>query len=351
MDYLCSKSLKAHMKKIFILIFLGCIQLIQAQVTVNQYPVVGTKFVLHYLQDSSIVFSKQIRPEGGNQTWDFSQLTEVEFVDTVKYLNPNDIPNITPLVGSNLVIEDNNSELSNLTYYKVTPTEQKALGLTFDDEKAEKFDTEFLTNKFPLNENDEIDDMTTITTTIEGVGKVKFEINNFGKVDGWGEIKTSKGTYPCLRMKSSTTTEGFLFGTPLFNSTNIEYKWMSPNFQYDVFKYVVYEAEFGPDLTNDTSAILLDQQITAVKEVIKSERIELLVSPNPTQDEVNIIIPESFSEQSKIEIFNEQSIISYNAEINSRQLKINVSQWPRGAYLIKVNDKNNQWTLKKLILK
>ncbi len=338
------------MKKIFILIYLGCIHLINAQVTVNQHPEVWSKFAVNYMNYSNVEFSKQIRPTGGNQNWDFTNLKEVLYSDTIKYIDPVDFPLAAPVPGANLLVQDESNAISNLMYYNVTNTEQKAVGLFVDTNETVKFDRAFLTNKFPLQENNEFEDMTTFNINLQGFGKIRAEVLNFNVVDGWGEIITPTSTYQCLRMKTSTIVEGSVAGIPILNSTIIEYRWMSPSYQYDVFKYIVFEQEFDTITVNDTIIIDLNKQITGITNLINKEEIELVVSPNPSKDLIKIIIPESFTEQTKIEIFNEQALISYSQDLSSKLHEVNVSQWPRGAYLIKVNDKNNRWTLKKIIL-
>lgn len=338
------------MKKLFILFFIYSIHSAQAQVTVNQHPEAGSWYTLQATAYDEIDFARQIRPTGGNLNWDFKGLTTGSVDDTVFYLNPKDFNLAQPVQGSNLLVIDYTNQLAPLGYYLVTNTDQKLLGLYQDTNITVKFDKAFLTNKFPLKENDEFEDMTTFNINLEGIGQARVELESFNLVDGWGEVTTESGKFPCLRIKSTSTLQGSVFGVPFFNSTNVDYRWISPGYDYDVFKYSVTEFEFGVDLSNDTLAYNLVEQNSVRVNDVKKEILKINLVPNPASDFVDIMLPEDYLGTYSIEILNENAAAVYNNSISGRQHKIDVKNWPRGSYMIKVSSDKNNWGLQKLIL-
>ncbi|NOT37562.1 MAG: T9SS type A sorting domain-containing protein [Saprospiraceae bacterium] len=342
------------MKKIFILFFVFIIVSLQAQVTVNQYPEVGTFFTLDEIQYDEIDFVKQVRTTGGDQKWNFAGINKQPFEDTIFFLAPKDLTLAQPVAGSNFLVYDPTSLFGEIfspyTYYSVTSTEQKIVGLYLEDDKTIKFDKSFLTNIFPLDVNEDFEDVTTFNVILDGIGQVRVEVESFNTVDGWGEISTGNGKYQCLRVKSTYTLQGALLGLPLFNSTVIDYRWLAPGLDYDVFKYSVIETEFGPELENDTLSYSLREQRKLAVNDFDNKKISLQVNPNPTTDEVTIQLNGENITRHYIEIYDGKSSIVYKSNFDGNTHSINVNEWNRGAYMVKVSNSNNQWDLQKLIL-
>ena len=336
------------MKKVFTLILFVFSLTAYAQVSVNQHPEIGNQYYLNTISLEQINFSKDIKPIGGNLKWILKSDSPAIYSDTVLYLDPKKFKVSNKAVGANLAIMDPYA-ISTFTFYTVSNTELNLIGFTDDDVIYSKLDDKYLTNTFPLNFGDNFGGLSTFTI-LSQLGNEKIDIESFSKVDSWGEITTNVKTYQCLRVKTATTFQGSVLGIPSSNGTLEEYKWITPEIDYDIFRYRVSEFEYNGVLSNDTSAFYLVNSITQTKDQ-KSNVIDIQLSPNPTKDIVIVSIPENrLSEQSKIEIYNIKSEIVYDSKINSNQIKLSVTDWPRGAYMIKVSNNSKIWGLKKLIL-
>lgn len=337
------------MKKFTIVALLVSSQL-QAQVAVNQHPDITSLFATDAVELSQINFNSEIKPTGGNQVWNFQGFTTLGFNDTAYYLSPSLFNTGKLAKGANLAIFDNNSPISALSYYSVDNSQQKFLGFSDDDSIYTELETPFLVNKFPLNYNDEFGDMSAFTI-VSPFGSIKTEIESFSKVDSWGEIQTLLGKLPCLKVKSSTTLQGSLFGIPFFNATYNDYKWISPGYDYDIFRYSVGESEVNNEISNDTFAIILTDQLILRTTNLTKEKINIQVLPNPASDKIVINIPDLPSgKKVKVEIYDDKAAIIYSQEVTSQNTEINVSNWARGNYMISVRKDNLAWGLQKLIL-
>lgn len=336
-------------RKLSIIVLLITVQVMKAQVTVNQLPDLGEVFAIDALSYGEIDFNTQVKPTGGNQSWDFSNVTSLGFPDTAYYLPPGIFNTGAQATGANLAIFDNTSLLAALTYHTVTPTEQRIIAYTDDDTTLVKMETPYLVNKFPLNYLDELGDMSKFNIPTQ-LGDIKTEIENFSKVDSWGEIKTPMGTYACLRVKTVTTLQGSLFGIPFFNATINEYKWISPGFDYELLRYSVAETEFNNEISNDTFSIyLFDQIISKTKNPGKP--LSVSIGPNPAYESIWITIPdERENKKILIEIFDISANKVFEQVIQGKSQEINVKHWERGTYMLKASEETNQWALQKLIL-
>ncbi|MEO6190316.1 MAG: T9SS type A sorting domain-containing protein [Saprospiraceae bacterium] len=336
------------MKKVFTLILFIFSLSAYSQVSVNQHPEIGNQYYLNMISHEQINFTKDIKPIGGNLKWILKSDSPTIYSDTVLFLDPKTFKVSNKAVGANLAIRDPNA-FGLYSFYTVSNNDQYLLGFTDDDVIYTKLDDKYLTNKFPLNYEDSFDGQSTFTI-ISPLGNEKIEVESFSKVDSWGEITTNAKTYQCLRVKATTTFQGSVLGIPSSNGTVEEYKWITPEIDYDIFRYIVSEFEINGNLSNDTSAFYLVNSITQIKDQ-KSNVIDIQLSPNPTKDIVWVSIPENkLSDKSKIEVYNINSEIVFNSKINSNQLKISVTDWPRGTYMVKVCNNSKIWGLKKLIL-
>lgn len=323
---------------------------LQGQVSVNMYPEVGTQFVIEEVEYDKLNFNTEVKIKGGNKTWDFSHLTNILTSDTVKYLKPEDFQLAKPIAGSNLFVLDPFSPNFTGIYYDVNNAEQNSVGVYVDDTISVKFDKKFLNNIFPLTDTSNFEDQTTYNVPAPGFGNVKVEQEGRTAVEAWGEIKTSKSTYPCLRLRTVTTLQGSFAGIPLLNSTLDEYRWISPGFDYDIFKYSAFESEFQNELENDTTAYNLQVQITSNKNISRYKSLNIDLFPNIVRDELNIIINNTLNEATDIQILDEKAEIIYKSKIFSNNQQINVSNWPRGVYLVVAHNSTNFWGLKKVVL-
>lgn len=340
------------MKKFFLLGFIIYSSHVFAQVTVNQHPDINSFFLTDGVDYSQINFQTEVKPTGGNQVWKFDSLDLLGLEDTVYYVNPNLFGAGTLATGSNLAIVDYNNFLSTLTFAKVTNSDMHILGFSEDGDNYIEYKDPYLINKFPLNFNDEIEGSTKFDITDPMTGKFEFELENFSRVDSWGDISTPLGKFACLKLKTTSTLQITFGGFPVGNATIEEYKWISPGFDYDVFRYVVAEQEFAGDLENDTLAIYLADQIILSNKTPKIDKVDIQISPNPASEFAQISISEkNWTGKAELIIYNLEAKEQYRQNLTQPNHSINVSTWPKGTYMVRVNAGVRNWGLQRLIVK
>lgn len=134
------------------------------------------------------------------------------------------------------------------------------------------------------------------------------------------------------------STSGLEGGIPLLTTTIVTY------LEYRVVN------EFGKDIVHFISKDEIDpkrnQQIGSFEEVHKRD-LKLKVFPNPTVDQLTVMIPFFMENGSTIEIINTAGVIIYkNDQINGSSYQLDVSSLTNGIYLIRCSGNGEQVTTK-----
>jgi Secretion system C-terminal sorting domain len=154
-------------------------------------------------------------------------------------------------------------------------------------------------------------------------------------VDGWGMVTTPFGTFDAIRVKSLVTSLDSLyigqFGTwlQLPVPDQVEYHWFSNGEKLPVFSVT-------------TSDINGNETITEIKFKDKfrtfasTEEITFdgSIYPNPASNELTINM---LNESSLIEVFDVSGRLVLRMVPTSLNMKLDVSNWDKGIYLLKVN--------------
>ncbi|HLU85192.1 MAG TPA: T9SS type A sorting domain-containing protein, partial [Vicingaceae bacterium] len=108
----------------------------------------------------------------------------------------------------------------------------------------------------------------------------------------------------------------------------------------------IYDKSFD----NLTSSINLDSLISSKVEV-KEQSINnysISIFPNPTAANINITQLNNFV-GGNIEIINLMGQVIFTTTINTNQLSVNLSEYPKGIYLVKINSDKEQ-VIEKIVL-
>lgn len=106
------------------------------------------------------------------------------------------------------------------------------------------------------------------------------------------------------------------------------------------------------DAPDVISAVIQVDNITASSSLstteFESQNRELMISPNPAKDKLNITLP-SGSNDMKLEVFDVLGKRVYNGLLTQLESSVNVSRWKSGVYLVRIS--NNSITQTKRFIK
>lgn len=91
-----------------------------------------------------------------------------------------------------------------------------------------------------------------------------------------------------------------------------------------------------PDVPETTSP-------NTIAEKMADERMSLNMYPNPAVDNLTILLGKERADMSEIIVMNALGVVFYNQAVSKKtsSLKINVSQWPKGIYMVKLGATGN----------
>ncbi len=315
-----------------------------AQITLKQHHffTVGDSITEYYnrLPKTTI----DIGESGANKIWDFSNLDTIAVAkQTLKFLAPKDTPFFTDYPNANIALYANDIYESwsfmEISKKKVTPLGH---GLFINNEKRTgNYGGSVM--KFPLKYLDKSSNETVKETVLEkdengqDLIKVKTVLNYTYVIDAWGDVILPKGTFLSLRIKYTLNTTNYIYQKqedawvllrqPETNSTR-SYKWWTNdrNAKYPVVQIVMDEANEKPIVVQYLEAIPFSKIINETQEET------LKVYPNPAKEHLFIQIPKA--EETYTSIYSIQGKMVLNLKANTSQLKVDVSRFPSGTYLI-----------------
>jgi len=245
------------MKKILLSLFCLTFAALQGntQITITQadYGIIGDTIVMIYDTAAPAL------PVGGtgNQTWDYSTL-EIDYYDTLFFVDPLSTPPAPFFPGSNLAIEyDSLIQPFAWLYLKSSPTELNADGFYGDPTNGiigMNFPFDFSRDQkiidFPSNYLDTFTDTALVDTVMVdptgNVDSVRFKhiVYTTSIIDAWGDITTPADTFTCIRQYKLETTVDSAWGklnpfplwTLYLDNSNTAYKycWIANGEDYPV---------------------------------------------------------------------------------------------------------------------
>ncbi len=210
---------------------------------------------------------------------------------------------------------------------------------------------------FPLNYSDR--DSTTFSFSTPTFSSIPFTYKKHGyritEADGWGTITTPYGTEACLRVVTTQYSIDSIKINALpapFNKIGFpnyarSYQWLTltEKIPYLEISGNLIAGNFTPTQAKYRDVI---RSFVGIKE--EQSTIALSVFPNPTNNEVNVIIPQNANDvvaeitdlQGKVIL---TKILNQNAQIIN-QHKLDVSSISKGTYFLNLRTRNSKQTLK-----
>jgi len=115
---------------------------------------------------------------------------------------------------------------------------------------------------------------------------------------------------------------------------------------YDGTEWTIFNEDIDTIATGASFNVLVagDKSPTGIKP-IASLNASFTVYPNPASATVNLQLPQAYTSNTQIDVFNLLGQNIYNLPQNSNNtLSIDVSQWPEGAYYVRAINGNTTYT-------
>jgi len=335
---------------------LGCLAMLlcqtaKAQITINRSNLgnfIGKSYIIANTETD--VEDISVGGAGPNQTWNFSSLGN-DFQDSIAFISPFSLPCASDFPTSNLAI----AQSIGATYLEESSSFLHILGFCDIDpvsgNSAIKYNNPERIVSFPLTYNSTYSGQSNYVSKqisdIPGFDSTRTtELNNYNFiVDGWGNVTTPEGSFPCLRKKlTSIFTYSFeakslgiwvFVGEPSVD-TSINYEFYSQN--------SLFIANIMQDVSGVTTAAAYFKSGSVGVKSIEKNTHAFQVYPNPSQGKF------TFSSENAalktIQIFN-----TLGAEIGKFALEqgfkdFDLSAFPSGIYHLKVGDGIQFWSQK-----
>ncbi|MCQ9639431.1 T9SS type A sorting domain-containing protein [Chryseobacterium sp. WG14] len=284
-------------------------------------------------------------PSGANITWDFSAYTGPNVTTT----NTNECPgqaNCFRFAGANRITKPTLSDVYD--FASITDTEAITLGSYagsgFGDATTTYTDP-LIDFKFPITYLQQFSDTYQFTNVSAASGTTNESGQVDYTVDGYGTVITPTGTYSnVLRMKSMKASTIIVPGSPLpFNYTNENYTWISQTSGI-VFTFGINTFAFNgvPNISKYIS--YLDTLVLSTAGSA-GRKTEISVYPNPGSDFINLESKEDIKKVSVNSLDGKTVLITDSAK------NINISNLPKGTYILQAELKNGGSVTRKIIKK
>ena len=315
-----------------------------AQITLKQHHffAVGDSITEYYnrLPQTTI----DIGESGANKIWDFSNLDTIAVAKkTLKFIDPKDTPFFTDYPNSNIVLYSNDTYES-WSFMKISKKKVTHLGygLFINNEKrTDNYGGSDMS--FPLKYLDKSSNETVKESILkkdkkgQDSIKIKTVLNRTYTIDSWGDVILPKGTFLSLRIKYILNVTNYIYQkqedkwgllTQPETKSTLSYEWWTNdrNAKYPVVQIVMDDTNKKPIVVQYLEAIPFSKIINETKEET------LKVYPNPAKEHLYIEIPKT--EETYTSIYSIQGKMMLNLKTNASKLKIDVSQFPSGTFLI-----------------
>ena len=325
-----------------------------AQITINRSNfgnLIGKTYVAVHTETN--VEDISIGNAGPNQTWNFSALIN-DFEDTISFVNPASLPCVSEFPTSNLALAqddggsfliDNDNAIQYIGLCEVDSVNGNFLIKYSPAETIVSFPVAYNTT----NSGQSVS-ISKEVSDIPGVDSLRFTfINNYNSViDGWGNVTTPIGTFPCLRKKQIN----------IFTD-DVEFKvggiWVSDgespadtSIYYDFYSQnSIFIAGFSQDVSGvTTTAAYFKSGLVGVQPVAKNTNA-FHVYPNPSKGKFTFKGEKTGLKT--IRIFNQLGVEIANHTLEEGSKAIDLTTFPSGIYQLKAGDGVQSWSQKIVI--
>lgn len=313
-------------------------------------PTQNTVVVTDYL-DNAYSDTMSIGPSGANQHWDFSQAVTTNFPDHQYYEAPDQTPHPAGFPGSNLASTYELSDTAEYNYYNLNANGFSQLGILGSGEQL-TFSPALKIFDFPCTYQNSLNQVVAASGSLDGqqvVGQYKLQMN----VDGYGTVKTSLGTFNCLRVKriSELNLSVFIFNIIQRDTT---YEFWTNQYKAPVFTYDRYSTNYLGQVETGIEATVLTGQTTPTVEPAPSPASFIQISPNPVTDNTSLTL--ELKTTGKVEIVvadmngklvSTQNLGTLNPGRYQEQLE--TASWPAGVYMAMIRQNGKIAGIRKLV--
>ena len=336
------------MKKFLLLCFSIISGAALAQPIYNSSPSIGLKVIEKQL-DANYISPVSVESLGGNVSWDFSPADILVISpDTTVVVNPSGLPNSNLFPQATFAIQSGRDSSAYYQFYRKTNNLIEFLGESdASGEPPTLLNSGLTVVVLPFTFGTSFEDTSSATFDSEfGPIQVEFASNN--KAEAWGTIKTTAGTFNCLKLTTRSTAILSLGSTPIGSQTDVVYNFYSPGYPEPIASYTASEVEFGPDIENDTFAFFLVKP--TLSGLDPSKVIQITVSPNPVKDLLIIDLGTQNIKNQQVNVVDPSGKVVYQSKMVSSKHIINVNKWPKGTYMVQVIDENNAWGMETILI-
>ena len=352
-------------KKIITLLMFTCIIAAKAQITTtnSHFPRIG---------DSQIDFNDSLTSmqspgsAGTNQTWNFSNLHQ-HTSDTTTIVSVSSTASAAQFPNAKFAALQGSS--GQVGYLDTTPSQVNLIGIfgnfsSLVPPLAINYSSPDILFKSGITYHSNYSFTTSLNKTISttgislpaGVtadsGRLFRTQTVYRTIDGWGNITTPEGTFPCLRARDSivTTTKidlhVFVIAIYLWqNVSNTTTHSITYNFIDD--NSIDPVLTLNMDSTSNTvgSATYRKAQATGIGELV--QKSQLSIYPNPSNQSIFISQPSMLN---SIEISNVLGqVVLSNKSFSKTDNSIDVSNLLSGVYFVKTTDETGKQYLGKFV--
>lgn len=351
--------LKKNSKSILFTGLLFVSQAINAQVTITNgdFPNGGDTCLISISNQTTLV---DYTTTGASQTWDFSYLeANSQRIDTffdvsassalyqLSFNNWLTAPDYNSdyynkLINNNLpAIPGGVVTLENPVFFsKNSTSKNEIVGIGVEVNGIEipvQSDTIDVVYEFPLTYNDAWYSRSFFSMDMNPAYDAQFkrQQQRDAVVDGWGQITTPFGTFDAIRVKTTLTYQDSIYADPigmggawfaLPTPETVEYNWLTNNNKVPVLK-ISTQAGLA------TSIEYRDHEVTSFASITNKEDEAFMLYPNPVSDNLTIMLNTKTASLIEVLDINGKLICS---ESVSNHHKLNVSNWSKGMYFIRL---------------
>ncbi|MBK9270801.1 MAG: T9SS type A sorting domain-containing protein [Saprospiraceae bacterium] len=337
------------MKRFLLLSMLCCAYGLMAQPIYISHPEIGQRLISRIL-DEDYITPIDMESVGTDLNWNITPSDIIiQTPDTAWVVSLDNMPKKEFYPAGTLAIRYGSDSSAYFEVFRHSSARLELLGESnYFDEAPTVLNSPLTQVEYPLMYGDSFGDTCTYHFKIEE-DLFRGEIEIFCRAEAWGRMKTTNGTYDCIKLAYRSTIQFYVNNVPEGSVTLHEFRFLSPGYSAPVVVYSASELEFGGDITNDTTAYYLTAPpIAATNE---TAGIEIGISPNPVTDLLYISIPEELTMGSTMAIISPEGKKMVEKQMTQAHQTFTVQNWPSGVYLVQIVSKEKRWGMKSFVLK
>jgi hypothetical protein len=346
------------MKKSLLLSFILLLSLnayCQFAITSSNLPTPGASFSISSLDTTGAVPG----PSGAGQTWDFSSHT-INSTSTINYVSAAGKPGASNFPLATVALQAGGSYL----YYLANSSQYTTLGV-YTDESGDSLVQSYTDNEinytFPFNYGITQHDVFTGTTIESSAHDTTYRTgNDTATYDAYGTVKGPNGVnYTVARVK---TIQNFYDSTDLGGLYEIQhsrtetYNYYQQNVQYPIISlslyYVTYYFDGSTFSTTKNKTLAFYASGVVANTSSNAISAKTKIYPNPTNDQLNIELPDNDTYSLELKDMNGKSVLSsLNGDIiiSGNKASSDLRRLSKGIYVLEINS-NGKSGVKKIVV-